>query len=98
MRYLKKIAKARFDATSLTVPKLRPKISKTIKNHRKGSKTENLQKVFVYRGNPLFSALSLLPLLPTHGRGQRFKSSIAHHAFPGMLTKPPFLREGRGGQ
>ena len=33
-----------------------------------------------YRGNPLFSALSLFSVQPSHGRSRRFKSCIAHHS------------------
>jgi len=68
----------RFDATSLTVPKVCPKISNTIERHQNPSKPGRPGKSEVYRGNPLFSALSLRVWPPTHGRSHRFKSSIAH--------------------
>jgi hypothetical protein len=37
-------------------------------------------------GNPRLSALWLFPPLPPHGRSQRFKSSIARHAFISFIS------------
>ena len=45
---------------------------------------------YFYRGNLLFSALYVFPLLPTHGRSHRFKSSIAHRPFPMRCPASPF--------
>jgi hypothetical protein len=74
------------------------KLSKTIEKYRKGSKTEKLQKVFVYRGNPLFSALSLRTLPPTHGRSHRFKSCIAHSFVINDLRNPATRQNDRCAQ
>ncbi len=61
-----------------TVPKVCPKISNTIEKYLNPSKSGRPKKRSFYRGNPLFYATSVFPMPPTHGRSQRFKSSIAH--------------------
>lgn len=43
-----------------------------------------------YEGNPLFSALFLFSISPTHGGSRRFKSSIAHHFFQQLSLSQPW--------
>ena len=62
-----------------SVPKVCPKISKTIEKYLNPSKSGRPRKEAVYRGKPLFFALYLFALPSTHGRSHRFKSCIAHH-------------------
>jgi len=57
------------------------KPSKKVEKYRNISKAKSPDNSIVIKTFALFSGSAILPALPTHGRSQRFKSSIAHHSF-----------------
>ena len=73
------------------------KPSKKVEKYRNISKAKSPDNSIVIKTFALFSGSAILPALPTHGRSQRFKSSIAHTSSIRNAVRRTPARLNKGG-